>query len=71
MPYGVPEGSVLGPLLIILYLNDIVDCLQNCKYFLYADDIVIYKDVDSVLNPNGIEAVQYDFNRIIDWCRLN
>ena len=33
--------------------------------------IVIYKDIDTVLNPHCIEAVQSDFDRIITWCRLN
>ena len=69
--YGVPQGSVLGPLLFILYLNDIVECVKNCKYFMYADDIVIYKDIDTLTNPHCIDDLQSDLNRIVTWCRLN
>ena len=69
--YGVPQGSVLGPLLFIVYLNDITNRVHDCKYFLYADDIVLYKDIDSLSNPNGFEHIQNDFTRIEDWCRVN
>ena len=69
--YGAPQGSVFNPLLFILYLNDAVDCVQKCKYFLYADDIVLYKDIDSVFKPTDTEDVQSDFSRIERWCRVN
>ena len=65
------QGSVLGPLLFILYLNDIVECVKNCKYFMYADDIVIYKDIDTLTNPHCIDDMQNDLDRIVTWCRLN
>ena len=39
---GVPQGSILGPILISLYVTDLPDCLQNSEVLMYADDTVIY-----------------------------
>ena len=39
---GVPQGSLLGPLLFTIFFNDFVDCLQKAQVIKYADDTVLY-----------------------------
>ena len=60
--YGVPQGSILGPILFSLYINDITD-IVSCGVVLYADDTVIFHDDRKILQTN--------LDRISDWCNEN
>ena len=63
---GVPQGSIIGPTLFIMYINDIVDCVHNAEILLFADDCKIYKDVSSIID---CDLLQHDLNRINEWCQ--
>ena len=48
MSCGVPQGSVMGPLLFIIYTNDLPDCIEDDNTILFADDTTIYESASEI-----------------------
>ena len=50
--FGVPQGSVLGPLVFLIYINDLDKAIQYCKVHHFADDKNLFHKNKSVKNVN-------------------
>jgi len=65
---SVPQGSHLGPLLFLLFINDLSQLLKNSTCWLYADDLKICKRID---DGDAVKILQNELNFLNQWCVSN
>lgn len=68
IPSGVPQGSLLGPLLFIIFVADISSCFRSSKILLYADDMKILSPIRS---NEDASRLQEDLNKFQNYCIIN
>ena len=69
---GVTQGSILGPLLLIMYINDFAKASQKFNFIMYADDATLSSTLHSfsTYEQNGNVVINTELNIIGEWLKL-
>ena len=67
--FGTPQGSCLGPLIFIIFTNDLHKQLQHCNSILFADDTTLYKSHRNLKYLNW--CIEDDMETIVKWFQVN
>lgn len=71
LEFGVPQGSILGPVLFTIYVNDLLSVPKRCLSASYVDDCKLYLSFSPAELPTSILALNEDLTRISQWCCKN
>jgi hypothetical protein len=65
---GVPQGSHLGPVCLLIFINDIKNVIRDSLFLLYADDLKLFYNIRS---EQDCVRIQDDLCRVVSWCESN
>ena len=65
---GVPQGSHLGPVLFLIFVNDLSFVFEQCHYLFFADDLKVFR---RITNENDCALLQSEVSNLYTWCRNN
>ena len=66
---GVPQGSVLGPLLFLLYINDLPNISKTLNFYLFADDTNMYYESKSLIDME--KTINKGLSKLYLWLNVN
>lgn len=67
--YGVPQGTILGPVLFSLYTSDLPQSVLHCSVHLYADDTQLVRTFEPSQASRDLQKVNTDLDRILNWSK--
>lgn len=68
---GVPQGSILGPILFSIYINDLPETLSHCNIHIYADDVQLYLGSNENNLEEGVRKMNDELQKVLAWASNN
>ena len=66
---GVPQGSILGPILFLIYINDLPQACNLAKPIIFADDTTLL--ISNKNHSNLVTDLNHELNELVSWCQSN